>query len=293
MVESRKLGEKLIDAIIVLLMIVIIVITLYPMTYVLFASLSDGTRIMKHTGILLAPLGFDLSAYQAVFRNPMILLGYRNTTFLIVFGSIYSVFMTALGAYFLSRKNVLWKKPIMFLIVFTMFFSGGLIPFFFVVRDLNLLDNLLSLIIPSSIATFNMIIMRTAFMSIPDSFEESARIDGANDFSILFRVILPLSMPVVAVMLLFYGVGRWNAWFQAAIFLRTRELFPLQLVLREILIANDLGVMTAGSDAADRMMLAATIPYALIIVATVPVLFIYPFLQRYFIKGVMVGGLKG
>ena len=293
MVESRKLSEKLIDAIIVFLMIVIILITIYPMVYVLFASFSDGTRIMKHTGILIAPLGFDLSAYQAVFRNPMILLGYRNTAFLVIFGSVYSVLMTSLGAYFLSRKNVLWQKPIMILIVFTMFFGGGLIPFFFVVRDLNLLDNLLALIIPSSITTFNMIIMRTAFMSIPDSFEESARIDGANDFSILFRVILPLSMPVVAVMLLFYGVGRWNSWFHAAIFLRTRELFPLQLILREILIANDLGVMTAGSDAADRMMLAATIPYALIIVATVPVLFIYPFLQRYFIKGVMIGGLKG
>jgi len=293
MVESRKLSEKLIDAIIVFLMIVIILITIYPMVYVLFASFSDGTRIMKHTGILIAPLGFDLSAYQAVFRNPMILIGYRNTAFLVIFGSVYSVLMTSLGAYFLSRKNVLWQKPIMILIVFTMFFGGGLIPFFFVVRDLNLLDNLLALIIPSSITTFNMIIMRTAFMSIPDSFEESARIDGANDFSILFRVILPLSMPVVAVMLLFYGVGRWNAWFHAAIFLRTRELFPLQLILREILIANDLGVMTAGSDAADRMMLAATIPYALIIVATVPVLFIYPFLQRYFIKGVMIGGLKG
>jgi len=293
MVESRKLSEKLIDASFTVLMLVIIAVTLYPMIYVLFASFSDGTRFMKHTGILLAPLGFDLSAYQAVFRNPMILLGYRNTAFLVIFGSIYSVFMTALGAYFLSRKNLLWKKPVMFLIVFTMFFGGGLIPFYFVVRDLNLLNTLWALIIPSSIATFNMIIMRTAFMSIPDSYEESARIDGANDFSILFKVLLPLSMPVVAVMLLFYGVGRWNAWFQAAIFLRDRELFPLQLILREILIANDMGVMTAGSDAADRMMLAATIPYALIIVATVPILFVYPFLQKYFIKGVMVGGLKG
>jgi len=293
MVESRKLSEKLIDITIVLLMGIIIIVTVYPMIYVLFASFSDGTRLMKHTGILLAPLGFDLSSYQAVFRNPMIALGYRNTTFLVVIGSIYSVFMTALGAYFLSRKNILWKGPIMFLIVFTMFFGGGLIPFFFVVRDLGLINSLWALIIPSSVTTFNMIIMRTAFMSLPDSFEESARIDGANDISILFRVILPLSMPVVAVMLLFYGVGRWNAWFHAAIFLRDRELFPLQLILREILIANDLAVMTAGSDAADRMMLAATIPYALIIVATVPVLFIYPFLQRYFIKGVMVGGLKG
>lgn len=294
MAEKRNLLERLVDLINVLIILLVIIITLYPMIYILFASFSEGEQIMRHRGLLLKPLGFDLSAYEGVFRNPNILSGYRNTFLLVVFGSTYNVIMTSFGAYFLAKKNVLLQKPVMILIVLSMFFGGGLIPFYFIIKDLGMLNSLFGLIIPFSISTFNMIIMRTAFLSIPDSFEESARIDGANDFTILFKIIMPLSMSVVAVMMLFYGVGIWNSWFFAAIILRDRVLFPLQLILREILIANDIGIMTAGvAETADRIGLAATIPYALIIVATVPVLFIYPFLQKYFIKGVMVGGLKG
>lgn len=293
MVQNKSLSERSIDYTNILFLTIVALVTLYPMIYVVFASFSDGKSLLAHRGgILLAPLGFDLGAYRAVLRNPMILLGYRNTAFLIFIGSVYSVFMTALGAYFLSRKNVMWKKPIMFMIVFTMFFSGGMIPFFLNVRNLGMLNSLWSLLIPFSVATFHMIIMRTAFMTIPASMEESARIDGANDFHILFKVILPLSLPVIAVMLLFYSVDRWNAWFWASVFLRDRTLFPLQLILREILIANDLAVMTAGTEVADRALIAATIRYAVIVVATVPVLFIYPFLQKYFVQGVMVGALK-
>jgi len=292
MVKDKSLNDRMLDYTNVLVLAIVGLVTLYPMIHVVMSSFSDGKSILAHTGFLFSPLGFDLGAYRAVLRNPMILLGYRNTAFLIFVGSLYSVFMTSLGAYFLSRKNILWKKHIMFLIVFTMFFSGGMIPFFLNVNNIGLTNTLWALLIPFSITTFHMIIMRTAFATIPDSLEESARIDGANDFHILFRVILPLSMPVIAVMLLFYSVDRWNAWFWASIFLRDRTLFPLQLILREILIANDLGVMTAGTEVADRSLIAATIRYAVIVVATVPVLFIYPFLQKYFIQGVMIGALK-
>lgn len=294
MFDRRNLFEKFIDLCVVLIVMLVIIITVYPMIYILFASLSEGYQYMIHRGLLLRPLGFDFSAYEAVFKNPNILSGYRNTVLLVVFGSFYNVLMTTFGAYFLSKKDVLWQKPVMILIVFSMFFGGGLIPFYFVIRDLGMLNSLFGLIIPFSISSFNMIIMRTAFLSLPDSFEESARIDGANDFTILFKIVIPLSMSVVAVMILFYGVGIWNSWFFAAILLRDRLLFPIQLILREILIANDIGIMTAGvAETADRISIAATIPYALIIVATVPVLFIYPFLQKYFMKGVMLGGLKG
>jgi len=292
MVENRSLNERSLDYINISFLALIGLVTLYPLMHVIFSSFSDGRRILEHTGFLFAPLDFDLGAYRAVFRNPMILLGYRNTAFLIIVGSVYSVFLTSLGAYFLSRKNVFWKKYIMFLIVFTMFFGGGMIPFFLNVRNLGMINTLWALLIPFSITTFHMIIMRTAFTTIPVSLEESARIDGANDFHILFRIILPLSMPVIAVLLLFYSVDRWNAWFWASVFLRDRTLFPLQLILREILIANDLSVMTAGTEVADRALIAATVRYAVIVVATVPVLFIYPFLQKYFIQGVMIGALK-
>ncbi|KDN34651.1 hypothetical protein K437DRAFT_271422 [Tilletiaria anomala UBC 951] len=198
-----------------------------------------------------------------------------------------------MGAYVLSRKNVMWNKVFMFIIVFTMFFSGGLIPLYLVVKGVGLLDTLWSTIIPFTVSTFNLIIMRTAFMGIPDSLEESAKIDGANHFTILFRIIIPLSMPVIAVMILYYAVDKWNGWFYASVFIKDRNLFPLQLVLREILISNSTDSMSSGASAGDRFQIGETIKYATIMVATVPILCVYPFLQRFFVKGVMVGSLKG
>ncbi|GAB6930489.1 carbohydrate ABC transporter permease [Paenibacillus sp. JCM 10914] len=274
-------------------LIALVVITLYPLLYVLFASLSDSSQLLANKGLLWKPVGFSLDAYKSVLANPGIAIGFRNTLFIVVFGVIVNLFMTALGAYVLSRKNVMWNKVFMFLIVFTMFFGGGLIPLYLMVRGVGLLDSLWSTILPFAISTFNLIIMRTSFMGIPDSLEESAKIDGANHFTILFRIIIPLSMPVIAVMILYYAVDKWNGWFYASVFIKSRELFPLQLVLREILIANSTESMSAGASAADRFQIGETIKYATIMVATVPILCIYPFLQRYFVKGVMVGSLKG
>ncbi|WP_416296272.1 carbohydrate ABC transporter permease [Paenibacillus illinoisensis] len=274
-------------------LILLVIVTLYPLLYVLFASLSDSAQLLANKGLFWKPVGFSLEAYKSVLANPGIATGFRNTLFILVFGVIVNLFMTALGAYVLSRKNVMWNKVFMFFIVFTMFFGGGLIPLYLVVKGVGLLDTLWSTILPFAISTFNLIIMRTSFMGIPDSLEESAKIDGANHFTILFRIIIPLSLPVIAVMILYYAVDKWNGWFYASVFIKSRELFPLQLVLREILIANSTESMSAGASAGDRFQIGETIKYATIMVATIPILCIYPFLQRFFVKGVMVGSLKG
>lgn len=286
-------AESAFDITIHVILVALMMVTLYPLLYVAFASISDAGQLVSHKGLLLKPLGFSLEAYKSVFANPGILTGYKNTIFIVIFGVAINLFMTALGAYVLSRKNVMWNKAFIFLIVFTMFFNGGLIPLYLIVKGVGLVNSLWATIIPFAINTFNLIIMRTAFMSVPDSLEESAKMDGANHFVILFRIILPLSMPVIAVMILYYAVEKWNGWFYASVFLKDRELFPLQLTLREILIANSTDSMSSGADNADRFQIGETIKYATIMVATVPILAVYPFVQKYFVKGVMVGALKG
>lgn len=293
MMVKRSFGERLFDIANVVFMIILSIVTLYPFLYVLFASLSDPTWLVKVRGIILYPHGITFVAYKMVFQNPAILTGYANTLFYVVVGTSLNILMTSLGAYALSRQNVMWKNPIMFCIVFTMFFNGGLIPTFLLVNNLGMLDSRWALIIPVAMSAYNLIIMRTAFQGVPVSLEESAKLDGANDFTVLFRIILPLSMPVIAVMILFYGVGHWNAWFNALIYIRTRELYPLQLILREILITNSTDSMMTGVGGGDKMPVGETIKYATIIIATVPVLCLYPFLQKYFVKGVMIGAIKG
>ena len=292
MAEKRTPGERVFDFSNVLFMFLIVVLTLYPFLYVAFSSLSNPVRLTAHQGPLFWPLGFDLSSYAAVLKNPMIVVGYRNTLFNVVLGTSLNLFMTSLGAYVLSRKRYFWKRFIMFSIVFTMFFSGGLVPFYLNIKMLGLLNTRWALILPPAISTYNLIVMRTSFAAIPDSMEESAKMDGANDFVILFRIIMPLSLPVVAVMLLFYGVYHWSAWFNAAILLQTRTLYPLQLVLREILIQSSTDSMSTGASGMDKELVGEGIKYATIMVATLPILFIYPFLQKYFVKGIMVGAIK-
>jgi putative aldouronate transport system permease protein len=288
---KQNFGVKAFNTLNILFMTVLMFITLYPLWHVAMASISDGTEVMKYRGPILKPLGFSLASYDLVFQNPMILKGYLNTIFIVVVGVCLNLLMTSLGAYFLSRKNVMWKKPIMIGIIFTMFFGGGLIPFYLTVKGLHLDNKLWALIIPNVISTFNLIIMRTAFEAIPDSLEESAKLDGASHLTIMWKIIMPLAAPTMAVMVLYYGVGHWNSWFNAMVFLRKRELFPLQLILREILIQNS-NSDTAGL-ALDQEKASETIKYAVIMVATLPILFVYPFLQKYFVKGVMVGAVKG
>lgn len=287
---KESFGEKAFNVVNVIIMLLIVVITLYPFWYVTVASFSDGTAFMKHTGLLFKPLGFSLAAYKVTFQNKMVGRGYLNTLFILVVGTFLNIVMTSLGAYFLSRKGVMWRNVIMMGIVFTMYFSGGLIPFYLTVKELHMDNTLWALIVPNLVNTFNLIIMRTAFAAIPDSLEESAKLDGASHFTILTRLVLPLAGPTIAVMVLYYGVGYWNAWFNASIFLRNRELYPLQLILREILLQNTNTDM--NNTLIDQEVISQTIKYALIIVSTVPVLCIYPFIQKYFVKGVMIGALK-
>ncbi|PYI56935.1 carbohydrate ABC transporter permease [Paenibacillus flagellatus] len=275
----------------VFFMLLLMFATLYPFWYVLIASISEPGWIAMTRGMIWLPHGFNLASYKAVFSNPIIQSGYMNTLFVVIVGTALNMIMTSFGAYALSRQHVMLKNAIMFMIVFTMFFGGGLIPSYILVTSLGMLDSLWALIIPVAVGSFNLIIMRTAFQAVPVSLEESARLDGANDFTILFRVVLPLSLPVVAVMILFYGVSHWNSWFGALIYLRHREQYPLQLILREILISNSTDSMTVDSGG-DKLQVAMTIKYATIIVATGPILLLYPYLQKFFVKGVMIGAIK-
>ncbi len=278
------------DILVALVVLIITVLCFYPMLYVLFASVSDPIRLMNNRGPILFPLGFSTKGYETVLNNPNTFIGYGNTIIYVVIGTALNMVMTVLGAYGLSRKDFFGKKFITFLIVFTMYFSGGLIPSFLLVKELGLLNNRLALILPSSIGTWNLLIMRTAFRSIPDSLEEAAIIDGANDFKALWYVILPVSKATLAVVFLFYAVGHWNAWFPAMIYLpRARQYYPLQMFLRELLIVSGTGQESAG----ELDVAAELVKYSTTIVATLPILCLYPFLQKYFVKGVMLGSVKG
>ena len=289
---KRSKGERIFGVFNYAFLSLIMVICLYPVWYVAVASFSDSNQLMQHSGPLLSPLGFSIDAYKKVFQNPMIAKGYMNTLFILVVGVVLDLIMTSLGAYFLSRKNVMFKRGIMMLIVFTMFFSGGMIPFYLNLKDLSLTGSHWGLIIPFIINTYNMIILRTSFESIPDSLIEAAQIDGAGHITVLTKVVLPLSKAILAVMVLYYGVSIWNSWFWASAIIRDREMYPLQVILREILMQNDVSSMTTGSSAVDTEAIGMTIRYATIIVATVPILCVYPFLQKHFTKGTMVGAVK-
>ena len=252
---------------------------LYPLYYVFVASLSEGNLLMAHTGPLAVPLGFSGAAYRLVFNNPLVMRGFLNSFHLVVVGTAVNILLTSFAAYVLSRKNVYWRPVLMIMAVVTLLFERGLVPFYLTVRGLGLLNSHWAVILSFAISAYNLVIMRTYFASIPDSLEESAKIDGANDFTVLFRIILPVAAPVVATMVLFYGVSRWNGYFYVMIFLRDRIKFPIALVLREILIANSADTMMAGGDAGsigDHENIADTIKFATTVVATVPILLLYP-----------------
>ena len=291
---KSSIGSIVFDILNYCLMLLLCIIMLYPVLYVVFASFSNPDKFVAHTGVLLAPVGFTLKAYENVLSNPYIISGYKNTIIIVVVGVSINLFMTALGAYTLSRPKLEFRRPIMLIIMFTMYFSGGMIPAYFNVQELGLMDTIWALILPGAISTMNLIIMRTSFESIPASLEESARIDGANEFIILWRIIIPLSRAVFAVMALYYGVGHWNSWFSASIYIKDRSRYPLQLILREILVKDQATEMMSTSDVNDQFInLRETIKYATIVVATVPILCVYPFIQKYFTTGVMIGAIKG
>lgn len=294
---KRSTGSAVFDVFNTIFMLLLVIITLYPFLHVLFASFSNPSQLMTHRGLLLGPVGFSIRGYELVFRNSYIIDGFFVSVFVTIIGTFCNLFMTSMFAYVLSRRGMLWHAPLTIMVVFTMYFSGGMIPLYFVVRNLNLLDSIWSLILPGLISTYNLIIVRTAFQGVPGELEESARLDGAGEIRILTRVILPLCMPTLAAIGLFYAVGHWNSWAAALLYIQTPNRFPLQLVLRGILIQQEgtsammSGVASyeAGEDYAARQLLK----YSTIIISIVPIICVYPFLQKYFTKGIMIGALKG
>ena len=275
-------------------LLLVIFITAYPVYYVVVASLSDATAMTKYNTALFWPLPpASLMAYELVFRNSLVLSGYKNTIIILVLGLLVNMTMTVVGAYCLSLKHAMLMKPVSLLILFTMYFNGGMIPNYILIRDLGLIDSVWSLVLPGAISTYNLLVMRSAFSGVPDSLHEAAYLDGASHPRILVSVYLPLSQATLAVILLYYAVGHWNSWFNASLYIRTPEKYPLQLVLRQILILNENTNLNATmTDNGDQALYANQIKYALIVVSTLPILILYPFLQKFFDKGVMIGALK-
>lgn len=291
---KKSAPSKAFDIFNILFLIGLMVIMIYPVIYVVLASISDSNRLLAHMGPIIKPLGFSLAAYEAVFKNPNILTGYGVTLFVVILGTIMDVLITSMSAFVLSRKDFKLNKIIMPLVVFTMYFSGGMIPrYLFISETLHMGNSVWALILPGIISTWNLIIMRTNFETIPVSLEESVKIDGGNDFVVFLKIVLPLSKPILAVMVLMYAVGRWNSWFDAMLFIRSRDLYPLQIILREILISNSTGTMMNASVGADVEAIGESIKYATIVISTLPILCVYPFLQKYFAKGMMLGAVKG
>jgi putative aldouronate transport system permease protein len=288
-------SDKLFDVVNYSLMTFAFVIVLYPLIYTLSCSFSSPETVMANK-VWLFPVDIAFDGYKAVFSSSKIWMGYANTIFYTAVGTLVNIVVTIMAGYPLSRKDFYGRNVIMFIFTFTMFFNGGLIPTFLLVRDLGLYNSRLALILPSAMAMWHVIITRTYFQSnIADSLLESAQIEGCSDIRFILKVVVPLSKPIIAVISLYYGIMHWNEFFNAMIYLRDSQLYPLQLILREILIQNssDTTMTMDLESAAKKELLAETLKYALIVVSTVPVLVVYPFVQKFFVKGIMVGSLKG
>ena len=289
---KRTKGEKVFDAFNCIFLFLILIVTLYPCLYVLFASLSDPAEFYRSGKLLLAPAGFNLVNYTKVFENSMIWTGYLNTIFYAGVGTFFSVLITVVAAFCLSRKYLPGKNAIILGMIFTMYFTGGMIPNFLVVRSLGLLDTRAAMILPTVLNTYNFIIVLTFFKGIPESMEEAAKIDGANEYVTLFKIMLPLAKPVVSVISLYYLVSMWNNYMSALLYINSQSKYPLQLVLREIIQQG--AVEQENVSQIDQAQASKeTIKYAVMVVSTVPVLCVYPFIQKYFVKGVMIGAVKG
>lgn len=269
-------------------------VTIYPMWHVICASVSDPKQMMAHNGLLFLPKGLSFSAFKQMFEYPLLFKSFLNTLIIVVVGSSYSLVLTAICAYILSVKNVYWNKLLGFMVTITMFIGGGMVPQYLLVSNtLHLNNSIWALILPAGINVYNMIILRTSFSSIPDSIREAAELDGASHFKTLFKIVLPLSKATLAVILLYYAVSEWNAWFNASIYLTDRKKYPLQLILREILLENNTDIVSSNSSQDQTVGVGAIIKYATIVFSTVPILCVYPFLQKHFTKGVMIGAVKG
>jgi putative aldouronate transport system permease protein len=289
-----RIGDRSFVSAVYLISALIMIMTIYPILYVL--SLSFSGKIAVEKGLVwLYPIDLTLSSYNLFFQNSSLLGPYANTIFYTVAGTAYSLLLTLLGAYSLSKKRLVGKNFFMFIIMFTMLFSGGLIPTFLVVNRLGLFNTVWAILIPCAIGPMNLIIVRTSILQIPDSLAESAVIDGANDFQILARIIMPLSMPVIATIGLFYAVGRWNDFFSALIYLNNEKLYPIQLVIRSLLVTMDNSIFVDMYRTQNKINTYTPLAFksAVVVITMLPIMVIYPFIQKYFVKGVMIGAIKG
>ncbi|HBG76436.1 MAG TPA: sugar ABC transporter permease [Clostridiales bacterium] len=294
--ETRS--DRIFNGVNILILTLILIVSIYPIWFVLCASISDPVAV--NTGkMLIWPKGVTFSGYVSVFKDPNVLLGYRNTVFYTVFGTLINLAVTLPAAYALSRRDFVGNKFFTVVFLITMFFSGGLIPSYIVINNLHLVNTVWVLLLVGATGMTNILLSRTFFInSIPHEMEEAAQIDGCSNLKLFFGIILPLSKPIIAVMTLFFAVGHWNQYFTAMIYINDARLKPLQLVLRDILVESEFnakmieqGVIDVG-EIAERLRLQELIRYSLIVVATLPVMCIYPFIQKYFVKGIMIGAIK-
>ena len=298
MVERKTAGSRIFDAVNYTVLTILALCCIYPLWHVLCGSISDPVLLNKHTGVLLWPLGFSVGGYQNVAANPNIGNGFLNTFFYVGFGTVVRMLLTIIGAYVLSETRFMLRRPLTLMIVFTMYFSGGIIPDYLLVNALNLTNTRWALIIPLAITTWNMIILKTAFQSVPSALVESARLDGAGELRTLFQIVLPITKASLAVIAMYYIVNEWNSWFKAAIYLPAKKEFhPLQLVLREMLVADSTSAGTSLAEGSgmsvESLLMQQVIKYAVIIVSTLPIVAIYPAAQKYFVQGIMMGSVKG
>ncbi|MFD0960159.1 carbohydrate ABC transporter permease [Paenibacillus chungangensis] len=292
--NKRTVSDRVFDMFNITLFVIVLIAILYPIYFILIASVSDPNATNSGE-VWLWPVDFSWSGYSAIFSYEMIWKGYQNSLIYAVLGAALSTAATISGGYALSRKDLAGRTPIMLFILFTMFFQGGLIPSYILVKSLGMLDSVWAMIIPGAVTAFQIIIARTFFQqSIPDELLEASMIDGSNNFSFFFRIVLPLSLPIIAVIILFNAVAQWNSFFKALIYISSEDLQPLQIILRRILITNQASEMMGDlNSAAEKAKQAELVKYGLVVVASLPMLLLYPFLQKYFVKGIMIGSVKG
>lgn len=276
-------------------MFLVIVLMVYPLYYCAIVSVSSGMAVTRGE-VIWRPVGFDLTAYKVVFGNGQILRAYGNTIYYTALGTLINIAMTALCAYPLSRPHLKGRQAINFLLMLTMFISGGMIPMYLQVKTLGLLDTVWAIVLPGAVSTYNMIIMRTFFASIPEDVHEAAQIDGASPFQTFLRIILPLSQTIMATLVLFYAVGHWNGYLSALLYLTDSRKMPLQMVIRKMVIDSDIASMTtanSASSSAETLITESKLKYAIVMISILPMIVVYPFLQKYFVNGVMIGSVKG
>ncbi|MCV4230716.1 carbohydrate ABC transporter permease [Virgibacillus sp. LDC1] len=290
---KESAGDRIFLTTVYVVLFLVVIAVLYPLIYIISSSISSPAAVTSGR-VWLWPVDISFEGFRVLFKTPEIMTGYANSIFYTTAGTIISVLLTIMIAYPLSRRSFFGRNALMMIITFTMIFSGGLIPTYMVVRELHLIDTRWALLIPNAIWVWQVIIARSFFQSsIPDELQEASEMDGCSDIRFIWSIVLPLSKPIMAVLVLMYAVGQWNAYFDALIYLKSADLFPLQLILRSIIIQNNSSGTMDALAMVERQQLAELLKYALIVVATLPVLVIYPFVQRYFVQGMLVGSVKG